>query len=414
MEKIRMLDEVAPWLITFVALVCLMSVALEESRAGDQAVGRNLKPLLKILWVEGPEYPMGIQESACGVLNGKFISAGGFTRHAKDIVKFYPNAFGGAANGFTSLTFLFDPLKPENGWTRITDIPGPPRQGAATVVAGDSLYAVGGFNYTDPFSYRSTYRLRWEGGQWVWSDLECQLPWPVCEACAVAIGTKIYLVGASDYFAAPGAKDPDFHTEAGRDNSPVGRALLMLDIKRLKAGWKRLADLPGTPRLDCAAAAAGGKLYVLGGIYSPLQKVGDDNYFNVNDSWVFDPGKNRWSRLPDMPDGANRRALTFKDRYILLVSGFKYRKTWQLDGTQAETYSPEELKLPFAAFFEKTVLVFDTKTNRLGSADPLLDQTSWPGGALHGSTIFTLGGEGGARMWHPATFQIGKIEILKP
>jgi len=32
----------------------------------------------QITWTEGPEYPMGIQDSACGIVHGKLISAGGF------------------------------------------------------------------------------------------------------------------------------------------------------------------------------------------------------------------------------------------------------------------------------------------------------------------------------------------------
>ena len=127
------------------------------------------------------------------------------------------------------------------------------------------------------------------------------------------------------------------------------------------------------------------------------------------DSWVYDPPSNFWSRLPDLPNGANRRALTYKDRYILLISGYKYRQTRNLDGTDSDIYTPEERARPWASFFGKTVLVYDTRTGRLGTADPLLDQTSWPTATIVGDTIYMTGGEGGSRLWHPATFQIGKI-----
>jgi hypothetical protein len=107
---------------------------------------------------------MGIQDSALGVLEEKIISAGGFSRHPKDVVKKNPDAFGGHPDGFTNLTFLFDPRKPDDGWTRIADAPGPPRQAAATAVADSDLYMIGGFSYSEPRSYTFTYRLRSEGG----------------------------------------------------------------------------------------------------------------------------------------------------------------------------------------------------------------------------------------------------------
>ncbi len=40
----------------------------------------------------------------------------------------------------------------------------------------------------------------------------------------------------------------------------------------------------------------------------------------------------------------------------------------------------------------------------------MLDATSYPMAAVDGDTIYVLGGEGGKRLWHPATFHIGRIE----
>ena len=372
--------------------------------------------MLAVQWREGPEYPMGIQDSVCGVLGGKFVSAGGFTRHPKDILKSYPDAFGGGPSGFTRLAFAFDPAHEDAGWARIADIPGPARQGAAGVEVGDSLYAIGGFSYSEPLSYREGWRLT--GPALTWSPLP-DLPWPVCEASAVAIGSRIYLLCAADYFKAPGDADADFHSQLGRNGDPVGSALLMLDTEHLDAGWKRLADMPGVPKFDAAVAAVGGRVYVLGGIYSPTGKVGAGSYsdgaasyhyFNAVDSWVYDPPSDAWTRLPDMPDGANRRALAVGDRTILLISGYKYPQTWLLDGTRREAYDAEEKKLDWKAFFQTTVLAYDTQTGQLAPAAPLLERTSWPGGAILGDTVFTVGGEGG-RLWHPATFQIGKVAV---
>jgi hypothetical protein len=410
-------------MVCFLSLFFLSSaasVAKEPALAGARAFSAaefrapargELKPMLKIQWRLGPDYPMGIQDSAVGVIHGKIVSAGGFTRHPLHIARRYPDAFGGQPSGFTKLAFVLDPQNESAGWKRLPDMPGPARQGAAVAVVDDMLYAMGGINYTEPLCYRDTYRLREKDGKWGWEELKsCRLPWPVYGAAdsTAVIGKRIYLLGAADYFQGPGADAPDFHSEAGRNGSPVGRAMLVLDAANLHAGWKRPTDCPGVPKFDTALAAVGGRIYQLGGIFAPLAKS-DLAYYNAVDSWRYDPASDRWTRLQDMPHGSNRRALVYADRYIVLLTGFKYAKTRNMDGAVSDVYSAEEKSRRFLDFFEKTVLVYDTKTDRLGTADRLIEQTCYPSSAAVGDTLYCLGGEGGPRLYHPATLQIGKI-----
>jgi N-acetylneuraminic acid mutarotase len=382
------------------------------------AAAETLPRLLKITWREGPEYPLGIQDSAFAVVKREIVSAGGFSRHPKDVAKHYPDAFagepatGGVASGFTGIAFTINPTDPAATWTRIVNIPGPPRQAAATVTVGDDVYAIGGFNYTEPRAYRDTYRLTHEDKNWTWTKLAAPLPWPVCEAAALSIGEKIYLVGGADMYAAAGSKNADFNSEASRTGEPVGRALLVLDTKDPGAGWKRMADIPGSPRFNTTAEVVGGKIYALGGVHRGTRD-GDSTYANVVDSWLYDPSTDHWSALPSMPHGANRSAVAYADRYIILIGGFKYETTRRPNGARETVYSADEKKMKFAQHFEDRVLVFDTKDNRLGITDPLLDPSSTPMVSIDGDVIYTLGGEGGRRLWHPATFQIGKIRPLE-
>jgi len=370
------------------------------------------KFMLKIHWRLGPDYPMGIQDSAVGMIHGKLVSAGGFTRHPRDIVMQYPDAFGSQPSGFTRLAFAFDAADETAGWERIPYMPGPARQGAAVAMVDNMLYIMGGMNYTDPFTYRDTYRLWEKDGHWEWEALpSCRLPWPVYGAAGstAVIGTKIYLCGTADFFTAPGADDNGFHTEEGREGSPVGRALLVLDTDDIEGGWKRLADCPGLPKFDSAVAAAGGMIYQLGGIFAPLDQS-EAAYYNAIDSWRYDPGKDQWTRLPDMPHGANRRALACADRYLVLVAGYKYPKTRRLDGTISDAFNADEQgKKDWTDFFENTVLIYDTDTGRLDTSDPLPERTSYPSSAADGDIFYCLGGEGGPRLFHPATLQIGKV-----
>ncbi|HQE81973.1 MAG TPA: hypothetical protein PK166_00465 [Candidatus Hydrogenedentes bacterium] len=394
-----------------VAAAVLVGIRVSWAQEFAAPAPDTLKPMLKIEWRLGPDYPMGIQDSAVGYVAGKVVSAGGFTRHPLDVCKQYPDAFGGQPSGFTRLAFAFDPKNEPAGWQRIADMPGPPRQGTAVAVVDNVMYVMGGINYDPPFTYQDTCRLEQKDGLWVWEEVPgAKLPWPVygSSTTTAVIGKNIYLHGAADFFQGPGADGTDFHSEKGRNGDPVGQALLVLDTANIGAGWKRLADCPGVPKFDCAVAAAGGKIYQLGGIFAPLAKM-ETSYYNAVDSWVYDPANGQWTRLRDMPHGSNRRALVFDDRYILLIAGYKYPKTWNLDGTVSDVYSAEEKARDWKTFFENTVLVYDTSTGTLGTADPLLEQTSIPSAASAGATIYTLGGEGGPRLWHPATLQIGRI-----
>ncbi|MBM4087582.1 MAG: hypothetical protein FJ272_22555, partial [Planctomycetes bacterium] len=54
-------------LLVVTAIVNIAATAFVS--AGETSTPKELQPMLKITWTEGPEYPMGIQESACGVLD---------------------------------------------------------------------------------------------------------------------------------------------------------------------------------------------------------------------------------------------------------------------------------------------------------------------------------------------------------
>ncbi|MEW6749720.1 MAG: hypothetical protein AB1505_01915 [Candidatus Latescibacterota bacterium] len=376
-----------------------------------------MRHLLGIDWRLGPDYPMGIQDSAVGFASGRLVSAGGFTRHPRDVLRQHPDAFDGEPSGFTRLTFALNLADEGSGWQRLPDVPGPARQGAAVAVVDDALYLMGGMSYAAPHTYRETFRLRCQAGQWAWEELPgARLPWPAYGAGAstAVVGPRIYLTATADFFAPPGVEDPDLHSEAGREGSPVGRALLMLDTRCVDRGWQRLPDCPGLPLCDAGVAAAGGRVWRLGGIHAPLHPGDGPHYYNAVDSWVFDPAAETWSRLPDLPPGANRRALTWQDRYILLVAGYRYGWTRLCDGSRAPAHSEEERQRDWTSFFEDTVLVFDTATSELGTADPLLERTSYPSSAVVGDTVYCLGGEGGPRLWHPATLHIGTVRGPSP
>ena len=375
--------------------------------------------MVKIDWEFGPAYPMGIQDSALGIIDNTIISAGGFTRHPKDIVRRHPDAFGGEESGFTNVTFALDMSHKPWTWERIADMPAaPPRQGTTPVIVDEAMYVVGGFNYADPFSYRETFKLEKLDGEWVWEKLPCELEWPVAEAGAVAIGKNIYLVGGCDYFRAPGGEVEDLLTETGRNGNLVGNGLFVLDAEDPHAGWKRLSDLPGTARMFPGTVALGNLIYVLQGAYAPLNPPSPGpHYFNVADNWVYDTISEKWSRLPDGPEGTNRSAVLWRDRAALLIGEYRYPQNQNPDGSRTDIYTEEEKALQKAdalhwkKLFGKAVFCYDIAGGEYTATDPLLERTSTPMVAIKEDRVFVLGGEGG-KLWHPDAFQIGTVREL--
>jgi hypothetical protein len=109
-----------------------------------------------------------------------------------------------------------------------------------------------------------------------------------------------------------------------------------------------------------------------------------------------------------VPTGAqSRRSLS------ILVGAFRYKHTQHPNGSHTDVSTVEDNLMKFTQHFESTVLVLDSKTNSVTATDPLLDTTSWPMAAISGDTLYTLGGEGGQCLFHPAMFLRGDIEDLR-
>ncbi len=69
----------------------------------------------------------------------------------------------------------------------------------------------------------------------------------------------------------------------------------------IKSRWVRLADFPGTPRLDAFHTIVGNFLYVIGGetgVYS-------------DEVWKYNFANNTWTRLPNFPGGGRNHGLGF-------------------------------------------------------------------------------------------------------
>lgn len=246
------------------------------------------------------------------------------------------------------------------------------------------------------------------------------LPWPVGGSGISTIGSKIYILGGTDY---DGSGVGKFSTNTDRTGKVkrLGRRLLVIDTKDLRSGWKELSPCPGTPRWGEAAAVVAGRLYVFGG------GTGFDNptgtYATVVDNWRYDPATDSWQRLANLPIASSvfpsGRIVVF-DRYLVLIGGCQYGHVIGPDGSVRPVYGKPFRHYPDRDCFSD-VFVYDTQWDRFGTATPLPLNDCRPMIVTAGNRIHLLGGEtfgavieGEPFAHHPDLYLVGTIRAIAP
>lgn len=397
-------------IVLFAGLVRMTLIAADTSTPQAQA---SLRQMLTITWKKGPDLPRGFQDSSGGIIGRTLITVAGFCQGQKSV----PGKPDKYPRGFLKKAWGLDLSKPDASWNDLPEYPGAARQGLYCAAVNQKVYCWGGVNYTDPFTYKDGYRLSKQAHHWIWEPLP-DLPSPAGFSSICVIGSKIYILGGSDY------DSEKFYTHADRvgNNTRLGARLLMIDTADLSGGWKRLADCPGTPRWVAAMTAVKGKVFVVGGA------TGDDNpnhpnvYNTVVDNWRYDPARNQWDRLRDLPVSSGNfpsGRLVYKDRYILLIGGYQYARIENTDGSLREPYGVPHKHYKDKDYFSD-VWVYDTYTGLFGTASLLPLNNNMPLAVLDGSRLYLIGGETGGSViegenfgHHPDLFLVGSIEETK-
>lgn len=336
----------------------------------------ELKQMLTIEWHLGKRLPREFQDSSGGIINNKLVSACGFT--TKSV--------------FFDDVFALDLDNRQAGWSTVAHYPVAPLQELFSVIINNEIYFWGGFSYTEPYTYNEGFKLSHDEttDKWSWTKLP-SLPWPICSSGIAVIGSKIYVHGGADY------DRKAFYTWTDRHgkNKNLGSHLLVLDINNMAAGWKQLPDCPGTPRWMPTMSAVEDKLYVIGGATgSP--------YGTTVDNWLFDPARNKWSRLTDLPISSGNFPdsdnIVFQNRYIVLIGGYQYGTAWN-NKVKIKPYGKGLHSCQTNTAYYCDVFVYDTATDTFGRAEDLPLNTNKPVTVLRGNEIFLMGGEtGGARL----------------
>jgi N-acetylneuraminic acid mutarotase len=199
-------------------------------------------------WATGSPLAEPRTEVASAILGGRIVAVGGFLESGAN----------------SRRVDAYDPTA--DRWTRLPDLPVSVDHAAAASWRG-RLVVVGGYG-ANRQPLRAAYLF--DGTRWR------RLPPPPEERAAAAAAAtadgRVWIVG-------------------GRTRDGLAGRALSLDLRTLR--WR---VVPGPrPREHLAATALRGRVYAVGGRLAGY----DTNLATVQ---AYDPGTDRWSSLPDLPD----------------------------------------------------------------------------------------------------------------
>jgi N-acetylneuraminic acid mutarotase len=168
------------------------------------------------------------------------------------------------------------------------------------------VYVVGGFSDAQP----SGRTWRYEPPTDRWTEL-ASMRIPRGSPAGGVIGDRLYVVGGSPF-------------QLVGSNQEASRVVEIYDFET-----DRWTDGPSAPtaRHHHGAVALGGKLYVAGG------RKGGSLSLEVFER--FDPSRDRWERLPPLPQGAGGLAVASSGEEVIAVGGGDDGERWVTPATWA-------------------------------------------------------------------------------
>ena len=205
----------------------------------------------------------------------------------------------------------------------------------------------------------------------------------------------------------------------GRSNTAVLRAVWVCapDFN----DWQRLADLP-EPRASARCVSLGGRVYAIGGE--------DSRHHRASSCYCYNPQRDVWDTLPDMPCRVAHFALGEIDGHILVCGGYasntcRWVSTVQVfdPATSTWTFGPEFLGHETCWWASTKSAVLDGQLYVFGGRGGLVkvfDGKSWSEGPRlpdDRSAECALSTSGGAiiilaSVTSPSTHVLAEVEVL--
>jgi len=352
--------------IMLVTLVVMASPGL----AGDEPESE----ISDITWRLGPNLPEFRKGGCATMLGDQLVSVFGMRQPWGEMETLY----------------LFDPH--EAMWRR-----GPSGPIGQTYVQGTecqgAFYTIGGRSAPKGGVHRECYRLQFDVREYQW-DRIATLVEPRAWAPSAAVDGRLFVFG--------GAKS---------GHGPTMGSVEMLDLAKNEPQWKKFADVPGPSRGWSAAAAAGGKLYLIGGshFFEPKPRTGADRK-RFAAVWQLDPITASWeskNALPYRVSGMD--CCVYKDRYIIIVGGAAETADFS-----PEMHEQQQQDRYYKSYYCPFVMVYDTVADRWQRMPTRLPMpTNDIRVVITGNTLYAIGGEN----IEPATsnttpwLRIGQIQM---
>jgi N-acetylneuraminic acid mutarotase len=217
------------------------------------------------------------------------------------------------------------------------------------VAYGGNLYLPGG--YAEGEAPTAGF-WRYDPQSARWTEL-APMPQALGAAASAVVGHRLYVVDGAPqtYFV--------------DDPQPPYDELQVYDFKR--GSWS-LGPRPPIAVHHAAAAALGGKLYLVGGRTDPERAT--------SAFYSFDPRTGRWRRLPDLPAGPTSTAGAVAARGKLVVYGGDDEQGWQDGGGSVAA----------------SAWAFDPRTSRWQRLPEMRLERQAFGAALVGGRIYAVAG----------------------
>ncbi|WP_170299279.1 sodium:solute symporter family transporter [Larkinella terrae] len=218
--------------------------------------------------------PIGFAGSYAGVSNGALLVAGGAN---------FPDNVG--PWGTTKKTWYDDIYaldKPDGQWKKVGKLPRPMGYGVSLTTPEGILF-IGGAD--GERHYDDVFLLNYANGT-VTKKLLSSLPTPLANASGAVLNGFAYVAG--------GIETPT--------DTTAEKLFFRLDLSKPNAQWQRLESWPGPGRMLAVAGAQDGKFFLFSGTevaHDP--KTGGIRRTYLADAYSYNPIKNTWSKLADLP-----------------------------------------------------------------------------------------------------------------